>query len=467
MTHLRRRLACLGVLGSALASGCISDRSDLAAVSVQLEQRSGHALASTNNKPGDVVWPKEVNLEDGLSEDEAITLALGNNAAFQEALADLGLSRADLVQAGMLPNPSFSMLVPVGAKPLELTAKYPLEALWLRPRRVAAARLDYERTVQRLVQSGLDLIRDTRLALVDAALAKEKNKLASETLTLNTRLAELSQARMRAGEASELEAGLAESDVRQGREQSMRARRDMELAEERLRHLLGLGLSPWIERINLLPLRAPRPAPALSDVVVSNAVAARPDLRAAAIALEAAGKRIGLARAETFTVAAGINAKEIGSGAAKEFLSGPTFDLAVPIVNQNQGGVAQAKARFAKAARQYFTVRDRAVLEIQDARTRLEQARESHEQWESHILPPLVEAVRQAESVYAAGNVPYQFVLENHRRLADARARAAIARADLGRAEAELERSLAQQWESLPRPTNRPSPPEFKEHTIR
>ena len=111
-----------------------------------------------------------------------------------ETLADLGLSRADLVQAGMLPNPTFSMLIPVGAKPLELTVRYPFEFPLAAPRRVAAAKLDYERTAQRLVQSGLDLIRDVRLAFAELTLADERVKLAAETLSLNTRIAELAGA---------------------------------------------------------------------------------------------------------------------------------------------------------------------------------------------------------------------------------------------------------------------------------
>ena len=126
------RIAVLSPLACALAlsSGCVSARNDVSQVSTEFERRSGHTM--TNARPGEVVLPPTVSLDDGLSEDEAVTLALWNNAAFQELFADLGLSRADLVQAGMLPNPTFSMLIPVGAKPLELTAKYPFEIFWQR-----------------------------------------------------------------------------------------------------------------------------------------------------------------------------------------------------------------------------------------------------------------------------------------------------------------------------------------------
>ncbi len=59
---------------------------------------------------GEVVDPKPL-LSDGLTEDEAIYLALCNNAAFQELLADLGIAHGDMVQAGCFPIPSLFTLL--------------------------------------------------------------------------------------------------------------------------------------------------------------------------------------------------------------------------------------------------------------------------------------------------------------------------------------------------------------------
>jgi len=297
--------------------------------------------------------------------------------------------------------------------------------------------------VQRLVQSGLDLIRDVRLACADLTLANQRFALSETNVTLNQGIAGQAQSRLRAGEATELEADSASIEELQAREQAVRAGQDARLARERLRSLMGLGLEPWQWVLNESPL-LPAGIPD-SGALVTNALNARPDLRAAGLGLEAAGKRIGLARAEIYTFTAAINAKEVGN----DFLAGPGLDIPIPIVNQNQGGIAQARAKFEKATRQYITVRDRIVLEVREAHTRVAQARESHEQWQKHILPPLEQTVRTAEKSYAAGNVPYLFVLENNRKLADARLKAATANADLRRARAELERSVGQRLESL------------------
>ena len=92
-----------------------------------------------------------------MSRDEAVAIALWNNAAFQVSVSQLGFARADLVDAGMIANPVLSLLFPVGPKQLEATLRWPVEVLWERPRRVAAAQLSLDAAAEGLVQSGLDL----------------------------------------------------------------------------------------------------------------------------------------------------------------------------------------------------------------------------------------------------------------------------------------------------------------------
>lgn len=433
---IRSGLACL-LIGLA---GCVTPDRSLGTLSHDLEQRTGHGLGETNSATGRI--PELMTPADGLTEDQAVTIALSNNPAFRELLTDLGLAQADLVQAGMFPNPRLSMLVPVGVKPLELTATYPLEVLWLRPRRVRAAVLDLDRTADRLVQTGLDLIRDVRLAFAEVLLARERIVVANETLSISHQIADLVGARFQAGDASELEASTSRLEALQLQEQKTRLEQDLEIAGNRLRSLLGLGFQPWppakLIDTQLTPLDAE------PSLLITNALASRPDLRAAELGMEAAGQRIGLARAEVFTLAAGINVKDVGT----DRVTGPALDLAVPIFNQNQGGVAIAKARFEKAALQYATVRERIALEVRESHLRLLQAQTSLNQWDLQILPGLRDNVGGAERAFAAGNVSYLFVLESSRRLADARLREASARADFRRALAELERSVGQRLQT-------------------
>jgi len=54
--------------------------------------------------------PPGVTLADGLTQDEAVAVALWDNPDFLMQLANLGFARADLVDAGLLQNPVLSLL---------------------------------------------------------------------------------------------------------------------------------------------------------------------------------------------------------------------------------------------------------------------------------------------------------------------------------------------------------------------
>jgi cobalt-zinc-cadmium efflux system outer membrane protein len=288
---MKRTLAFVSVLG--LLSG-VAFSQDRAGVSKKIEQRIGHGLGPELGR-AEAALPPGVSLVDGLSEDEAIATALWNNAAFQADLANLGFARADLVEAGLLRNPILSLLFPVGAKQLEFTATWPLEVLWQRPRLVSAAKLNLEAVGENLVQHGLDLVRDVRLAFADLALAQEHASLAAEAMRLSARLSELAQARLRAGDVSALEASAARNEANRAEADASRLAQDAAAAQFRLRYRLGFELQAASFEISLPSSGEPREVGAISELV-KQALAARPDLRAAEIMMEAAAQRAGWER---------------------------------------------------------------------------------------------------------------------------------------------------------------------------
>ena len=126
-----------------LIAGCAAhppdegDSGDFAYISAGIEERTNYSLRQTPES-GQFEFPEWVTLDDGLSQDEAVALALWNNAQFQADLAALGFARADLLEANMLKNPVFSILFPVSPKLLETALDIPIDVLWQRPHRIAA-----------------------------------------------------------------------------------------------------------------------------------------------------------------------------------------------------------------------------------------------------------------------------------------------------------------------------------------
>jgi hypothetical protein len=115
MLNLTLRIAT-GALGLFFAMGCATSRvMTPQAVSNRIQKETGYP---SRDAEGDPHVPVGVVLEDGLAEQEAVAIALWNNSGFQESLADLGIARADLVQAGLLRNPVLSLLFPWGPKHL-------------------------------------------------------------------------------------------------------------------------------------------------------------------------------------------------------------------------------------------------------------------------------------------------------------------------------------------------------------
>ncbi|MGI8604198.1 MAG: TolC family protein [Verrucomicrobiales bacterium] len=417
-------------------ASCVVLRSEDVDIGGRLEQRIGHSVNVTPAS-GRGGIPPRVNLSNGISQQEAVALALWNNAAFHETLTRLGFSRADVIQAGLLSNPTFSVLFPIGPKQLEYTAMLPVEAFWLRIKRKEIAGIEHRRVAESLVQNGLDLVRDVKVAYAEVLLTKDRSRLAREAANTRGRMAGLAEARLKAGDASELETSTSRVAALQSQEEANQTTHSVAVAEERLRNLLGLGAMRTRAVFNDTTFRAG--AGGATSALVKEAFASRPDLRAAELAIEAAARRAGLAKADVFKVSATVDANAEGKSGHE---IGPGLQLELPIFNQGQATRAKARAEIERTAWNYLAVKDRIRLEVQEAHLRLRQAQQNLSAWQEKILPPLEQNVAQAEKAFAAGETTALLVHETVRQLLAAKVREAEIRADARRAAAELERGI-------------------------
>ena len=385
--------------------------------------------------------PPGVTLEDGLTEDEAVAVALWNNPDFRLQLTDLGFARADLLEAGLLRNPVLSLLFPLGPKQFEATLRFPIEVLWERPRRVAAASLAVNRVATGLEQFGLNLVAEVKVGFVELALARDRTQLSEAAATQLEEIQRITDSRLRAGDISELEARTAAIDSARARQDAVRAVFDVAVRENALRARLGLALEPV--RVALVPAAAPAArcadSPADAGALLDEALAARPDIRAAEIAVEAAASRMGWERARILALTAVLDANGDGK---KGFELGPGIDLGLPIFDRNQAGRARAAVELQRAGLVYVGARQRVATELTDALTLLWQARSTQGAWQQTVVAPLAQQVLAAERAFAAGDVSYLFVLEMARRLTEARLRGRDVEADVARASARMERAI-------------------------
>jgi cobalt-zinc-cadmium efflux system outer membrane protein len=441
--HFTRTPLQIGVLvGSVLAlSGCHATYpfSRRPAVESELACRTGHVLGP-EACPGETLIPDSLSLEDGVTADEAVTVALWNNAAFLELLSELGVSRAQLFNAGLLPDPQVQMFFPVGPKQFELTAFQSLDALWLRPIRQRAAERDLDQLATRLVQNGLDVIRDVRVAHADLLLAQRQLQLAEETLELRQEIARLAQRRNAAGAISDLEAAAPEIDAIQAEADIARITGDVEAARARLFVLMGLDgmrndLIAVGEETQLFLVPE-------AEELVAEAFAVRPDLLAAGLALQAAEARVKLARKQCLTFDGIL---DMNSRGMEGFEAGPGLRLTIPIFNRNRGNIAIALAQYEMASRRYVTLQNQVRQDVLTARARLLQALATLQIVETKLIPATKNVSELAQKNFEGGGVSYILALQTVGQNLLAQTRQAELGAGVRRALAELERSVGHQ----------------------
>ena len=432
-------VALLCLVGSACAPRVTTPT--VADISTAMADRSGFPVRDASRS---FEAPIGVNLADGLTEDEAIAVALWNHAGFQTDLATLGFTRADVMEAGMIRNPILSLLFPVGPKQFEATFNWPIEALWQRPHRVAAAQLDANRIAQGLIEHGLDVIRDTRFAHANAVMSVDRLALARETQTLRRQILEITEARLRAGDISEIEIQPARNDVLLAEGDILTLQHNTEISSAQLSLVLGLIIEnrPNTAMASPLPTKAPPSMPELLEI----AFASRPDVRASEIAIEAAGERAQWQRSRLLQLTAVLDANGAGT---EGFESGPGVQAELFTADRNSAGKQRAAAELEQASRRYVLVRQQIAKEVTDARIHYEQAQAALAQYRDRILPPLELTARRAEQAFAAGDVSRLFVLEATAKLLQARVQHIEIEWSLRRARAELERGVGSRLELL------------------
>lgn len=431
-------LACCTALALVVLAGCKTPPGvNRTQVSESVESRFGQPISLTGPRPNQIIVPENLQQGAPLSEEQAVVLALWNNALFHELLVELDLTKADLVQAGLLPNPEFVYYWPADNKPLKYLIDFPIESIWLRPMRIKATAAENERAAARVTQLALDLIRDTRVAYADLQLAHDRVKVAERAVELRENILKLAELRLKAGDASQQDVSTARIDMLQAMQDLTRLRYDVTIMEERLRNFIGLSAMT----VALVPENVMFEARTSLEVeqLVAEAVQTRPDAVSAERAARAAEHRLRIARLGWVRFLGLVDAT---SGRASGHEVSPALRMTVPIFNQNQGGISRAKAEYDQLERRRLTVHNQIVLDVRTAFARYRQARAELDLLKSKTRPEVETSIRRAQAAFEKGGVTYLLVLEGNRQLIDTYVREAQLFAELRRSWAELERSV-------------------------
>lgn len=415
-------------------------------VSDTLAKNTGFTLQERGT-PAKTAIPAQVNITDGISESEAVSIALWNNPQLQADLATIAISQADVVEAGIISNPLLRYLAPAGGIQVSGYINFAFDFFFQRPKRIAAAKTDALRVAETSLQRAYTLIRDVQVAYTDLLLSKERASILSENLQIRKEMAELANSRLRNGDISELETVTFRADSASAEDDVIGAVLDISLKKTVLAVLLGFSPDTSL---------ALQPSQFYSDtekVLEENylqlAFDYQPQLRAAQINMEGIGKRLGWERSRIIAFIPTLNYQHIPGKGNSRFLPNsfnPGVQLELPLLNRNQGRIARARAEMEAAAYQYVATRQLIALDVSNAYQRYEQAWQSYRVWAGATLPALEEAVRLSQSSYKNGDISYLPVLEAQRQLLNARLRRVEIQADIRRSVSALNFSIGNKW---------------------
>jgi outer membrane protein, heavy metal efflux system len=379
-----------------------------------------------------------------LTLDRALQVAMLNNRELRGVLEDLGVAQAELVEAGLLKNPTISgdLVNSTRGNGLGggLALSQSLLSVFLIPaqRRVAKARLAH--AVVTVGQASLVLARDVRVAYVHAQAAEQTLDLLLRRAQAAEVAHELAQRQFDAGNISPLDQQLYAAALDRARVDLADAQLAANTTREALTRLLGL----WGEDIAwtfATPLADTLPAEAELGQLEQLGVRDRLDLSAARFEVTSVTYALTLRRRGTIPeLNVGLSARnEVGDDIGHEWVLGPSLSLELPIFNPGHADIARIQAYLRQTQHRLQDLAIRARSEIRVHRAELVAARRKVEYYQRTILPRAESITDLTLQQYNAMQIGTYQLLETRSDQIDAHREYVAALRDYWTARSELE----------------------------
>jgi outer membrane protein TolC len=304
-----------------------------------------------------------------LSPDDAVQISLLNNRGLQASFQELGITEAEVVQAGRLPNPGFSFgrSSRGDEREIERGLHFNLARLLAMPliSRVEARR--FEQTKGMLAMSVLSLAADTRKAYYIALAAEETVRYMRQVKQAADASAELARRMEQVGNFNKLQRAREQVFYADASLNLARAEQVQRSTRERLTRLLGA----WGTQTSFtLPARLPdlpKDAMELPDIE-RVALAQRLDVQGARLAAEQTARNLGLTKTTRF-----INVLELGlmrnSSNEAPTQRGWEIGFELPLFDWGGARVARAEAVYMQTVHRAAETAINARSEVREAYT--------------------------------------------------------------------------------------------------
>lgn len=350
---------------------------------------------------------------------QAAGWAVTHNPALVALRADVGIADAELVRAGLLPDPvvGWDAMNVVAVETVGITAKTPeyvagLGLSWEVPRpgeigaRVGTAQARKEEVQQRILAAEWRLVREVHGAFTEFVAARARLDLNSSSLEIAQRTASFFDEAREVGGATAIQENVAGIEVARLQQEHVRLESELQTARQDLNWLLGLPPGTDIE-----PETPEDPfvvTEADLDVaqLVEQAVQRRPDLRQLLALYQAAEEELRLEAARQWPQLT------IGTG----------LWAVLPIFSRFNGPAIQAAmARRERVAREVRSAVHTLRAETHKAVTALRNAVRQVRAFDDTLVPRVQESLRLTDEAFAAREVTLVEILTAQKQVLDVR----------------------------------------------
>ena len=355
--------------------------------------------------------------------DDAVRRALANNLDLRAAYYEVDKARGRLLQAGLWPNPALEVagtsdklfndenqrIITAGfnqAFPITGRLRFAKQA----------ARVEVAQAIAEIRNRERLLIGEVQRAFVTVVAGQEAIAARRELIGVNQGFVDLSEQRLQAAQASQVDVNLA-------RLEAQRLRQEIEILETdrrsnvfTLKQKLGLGPDAPLSVEGSLQSIAARLAPRGNEV---GFVGRRPDLRGLELAVDRAGAEIRLARATAWgEPTLGLTYERDRSvddpvGIKVDQYLGLRVAVPLPVFDRAQGKVREQLAAAQQARAQFnaleLSIRD----EIASARQRAERLQGVFNNYQRQILPLTSQNTELLKQGYREGKTDFTQIFQS------------------------------------------------------
>ncbi len=403
---MRKRSAFVFLFFAAL-SGCASYHAMPLDTRPTLLHEVPHLIINAGQMPLPELSSRPFNPDDGLDMTEVSILAVVNNPGLKVARDERKIASAQLIAAGILPNPQLTAALdhPIAVAPgyvnaFNLGLSYDIAALITRNASAEAARAHSLKVDLNVLWQEWQVVQQARLLFVRSMEQEKMMRLLQSYRELfDTRY-------RRAGEALQegnLTIGAASADLTALQDAQARIN-DLERGISKTRHDLNLlvGLSPEVRLRLVGDISLPEPDQTKIKTYLAQLPQRRPDLLALQAGYASQEQRFRKA------VLAQFPAFNFGLTRARDTSDINTigFDitLSLPVFDRNQGNIAIEKATRKRLYDEYQSRLNEAYSMVDRLQAQMKLSDRQYNEV-TRILPELELTVTRAEAALEAGNM--------------------------------------------------------------